>query len=454
MDKLDSLPQKFTAQPLQLPDIQTLTIADNARDLDVVSSQNKLKVNDSSVVMQAAQIKTLDAYTITPSVPSMINSCESTIQHVVINPTIAKNITDANNQESSASASCLPHYASVKNWRLHKQLVCSNTYQAINHFTSLTQLKEKEIIKLPPYEDMLMIYQDQFKNKYLIKFLRQSARKKANDTNFISLKKGEISALKVSDHPNIAKTFACLLMANNSCIDQRSFMLINSVKQLSAEYIEKYSVCAVIEEYCDNSLDLNDLIDRQQESLKALTSQQIVDFSLQIANALAHIHDCNVMHRDIKPANIMVNTQTGQIKIIDFGLSKPLEKFDATSTSCGTLHTVAPELYDLSPSYSYSADLWSLGVTIGCLLYSDLVYKLHSPNTFQFNDIVSMIKAYAQASDADKQTYLSRYCKYDTRNINPKLIKLIIGLTKKDPAARMTIDKTVEALQKIQLSLK
>ena len=46
-----------------------------------------------------------------------------------------------------------------------------------------------------------------------------------------------------------------------------------------------------------------------------------LDYALQIASALAASHAANIVHRDIKPANIMV-TGAGDIKVLDFGLSK------------------------------------------------------------------------------------------------------------------------------------
>src|SRR5262245_44310664 len=47
---------------------------------------------------------------------------------------------------------------------------------------------------------------------------------------------------------------------------------------------------------------------------------EVLDFGLQVAEALSLAHSYGVIHRDIKPQNIMI-TLDGQVKVLDFGIA-------------------------------------------------------------------------------------------------------------------------------------
>src|ERR1022692_1472531 len=58
---------------------------------------------------------------------------------------------------------------------------------------------------------------------------------------------------------------------------------------------------------------------------KGLPVPLALKYAIQIADALAAVHAIGITHRDLKPSNIMV-TERDQIKVIDFGLAKLVEK--------------------------------------------------------------------------------------------------------------------------------
>ncbi len=109
----------------------------------------------------------------------------------------------------------------------------------------------------------------------------------------------------------------------------------------------------------------------------SLEPDVIVEYALEISEALAFAHEKGVVHRDLKPPNIMV-TDEGHIKIIDFGLAKltqPLPVFDefgddtaerAPSQSGvvkGTLSYMAPEQARGLP-LDHRCDIFSFGVVL------------------------------------------------------------------------------------------
>ncbi|WVZ92753.1 hypothetical protein U9M48_038796 [Paspalum notatum var. saurae] len=98
---------------------------------------------------------------------------------------------------------------------------------------------------------------------------------------------------------------------------------------------------------------------------KKFIPEPILAHMLQkVLPALCYLHEVkHIVHRDIKPANLLVNLK-GDAKITDFGVTSGLQDSVGMCTSfIGTVTYMSPERIRNS-HYSYSADIWSLGLSI------------------------------------------------------------------------------------------
>lgn len=86
----------------------------------------------------------------------------------------------------------------------------------------------------------------------------------------------------------------------------------------------------------------------------------------KLFRAVNHCHTSGIVHRDIKAENVMYG-KDGEVKLIDFGLSKAVaNKHSTLTTIAGTPYYMAPEVID--SDYTSQCDIWSLGVIMYVLL--------------------------------------------------------------------------------------
>jgi eukaryotic-like serine/threonine-protein kinase len=111
----------------------------------------------------------------------------------------------------------------------------------------------------------------------------------------------------------------------------------------------------------------------------------VVEYGIQIADAVSHAHENDVIHRDLKSGNVMLN-RGGQIKLLDFGLSKIQRRSeipssfqnadtkDSSDTIVGTPPYWAPEVLKHRPSDTRT-DIWSFGVLLYEMASGQMPFK-------------------------------------------------------------------------------
>jgi serine/threonine protein kinase len=143
----------------------------------------------------------------------------------------------------------------------------------------------------------------------------------------------------------------------------------NIVSVLTAE--QQDGIFYIVMEYVEGQTLEQIIIDEG-----ALDLGRALDFTCQICNAIEHAHGAGVLHRDIRPGNMLV-TDSGHLKVTDFGTSRFLEIAAHGTTVIGSPPYMAPEQF--YGKAVFASDLYSVGVTMYQMLTGDLPYDTPAP---------------------------------------------------------------------------
>jgi hypothetical protein len=192
---------------------------------------------------------------------------------------------------------------------------------------------------------------------------------------------------------------------------------------------------------------------RLVEERGPLPAKLACDYVRQAALGLQHALEHGMVHRDIKPHNLMLTPQ-GQIKILDFGLTRfarevlPAEAVTGADTTLaqpqaitgasatlGTVDYMAPEQADDPHQADIRADIYSLG----CTLY----FLLTGRPVFPVGTLTDKLEAHARRSP-DLSTG-------DSQGWPAGLARVLGRMLAKDPAARFQTPGEVATALELQV---
>jgi urea transport system substrate-binding protein len=178
-------------------------------------------------------------------------------------------------------------------------------------------------------------------------------------------------------------------------------------------------------------------LEEQLEQTPSLPLPEVLRIARETAVGLVAAHQQGLMHRDIKPANIWLESPSGRVKILDFGLARlTRDKTHLTETGVimGTPDFMSPEQAG-GGKVDFRSDLFSLGVV--------LYYLATGTLPFEGETVMAVLTALAVAAPKP------------VRQVNPdvpqSLANLVTWLLQKDPAQRpASADEVVQAIAAIE----
>ncbi len=140
------------------------------------------------------------------------------------------------------------------------------------------------------------------------------------------------------------------------------------------------------------------------------TAASLRRIALELAEALAYVHQQQVVHRDVKPSNVMITHSGGYVKLIDFGLADT-DSHAILKQPAGTLRYMAPEQAQQAQA-DVRNDIYSLGVILqemnglGRVVPCRIVRRCLAPIEQRWQNMEALVDALRQSGRRRRWLYI------------------------------------------------
>ncbi|XP_043487828.1 glycogen synthase kinase-3 beta-like isoform X3 [Polistes fuscatus] len=237
-------------------------------------------------------------------------------------------------------------------------------------------------------------------------------------------KNRELQIMRRLEHCNIVK----LKYFFYSCGDKKDEVYLNLV----LEYIPE-TVYKVARHY--------------SKSKQTIPISFIKLYMYQLFRSLAYIHSLGICHRDIKPQNLLLDPETGVLKLCDFGSAKHLVKGEPNVSYICSRYYRAPELIFGAIDYTTKIDVWSAGCVLAELLLGQPIF----PGDSGVDQLVEIIKVLGTPTRDQIREMNPNYTEFKFPQIKshpwqkvfrartpPEAMELVARLLEYTPSLRMT----------------
>lgn len=203
----------------------------------------------------------------------------------------------------------------------------------------------------------------------------------------------QVAIKKVSQNPKYKNhEHEILKMINNKyCVK-----MINSFKSSDENYddcnnIIKRNYLNIVMNYMPHNLHDYIQCHKVQNYYPPIIMAKL--FAYQIFLGLSYLHSprINITHRDLKPRNVLVDPDTGELKICDFGSAKILSPKEPNASYIASRYYRAPELIMKCTNYTNKIDIWAAGCIFAEILTGGVPLFQSNTSRGQLGEIFKII---------------------------------------------------------------
>jgi len=200
--------------------------------------------------------------------------------------------------------------------------------------------------------------------------------------NYVNREAEVCKMLAVGNHPNIVEVKGIYFTADHG-----------STMNLVLEYVPR---------------TMRSVLSSLSKRYMRMKSAHVQLYMYQLARALLFLHQHDILHRDVKPENILINLETQELKLADFGSAKKILQGRRNVTYICSRFYRAPELILDRDLYGPAIDIWAYGCILAELAVGSPFFA-GEDNVSQLVEItrvlgsITMADAYSMAAGPDNQ---------------------------------------------------